>query len=124
MDEVEFLYPRSRKLLFYVALIIVFLIRWSDNVNTLEYQCVTSESGAETNCRYTGELRRHVGFPLETYKILVRGETRYNYFYDFNFAANLGLWYLVACILDHVFSLATAKKAKKTRAHKFPHREE
>lgn len=107
MDSVEFLFPRGRKLLLFLLLLIVFVVRWSDNVNTLNYQCDGQK------CAYEGELLRHVGFPFNTYKVYVNQESHYNYFYDFNFVVDLGVWYLAACVLDFLLGTAMARKTEK-----------
>ena len=113
MDEVEFFYPTGGKLFIYLLLILVFLVRWSDNVNTLDYQCAGGQ------CQYTGELLRHVGAPFETYKVYVSGDKHYNYFYDFNFAVDLGVWYLVACVLAFIVNhAAPAKNLEKKIARR------
>ena len=122
MDSVDFFYPTTNKLLIYLLLVVIFLVRWSDNVNELDYQCLQvkdMDTGeVMEKCSYTGELKRHVGFPLETYKVYVSKEVHYNYFYDFNFAADLGIWYVVACLLNFLLGTVGARKVEEKIVHK------
>jgi len=107
MDYVDFLFPHRNKLFIFLVLVIVFLIRWNYNVDTLDYQCV------DGNCAFNGELERRVGFPFDTDRVYVNGTNHFNYFYDFNLAVDLGFWYLIACLLDFLRSTVKAQRVRK-----------
>jgi len=109
MEEWKFFAPRRAKLMVFIVFLLVFVVRWSENINTLEMDCHGNQ------CTVSGELKRHVGFPFQTYKIVVNTDTHYNYFYDFNFFANFGFWYLAACFTDWVLNATGIKDAVRRK---------